>query len=139
MDSAGSLLARTPGLAPTEAFGDAAPSLAPRAIGLHCACRSRAPALGQTFTWNNTGTDWATSTNWTPNGPPAGEGTLALFNATGTYGTGPINQPTWGSNPAFYASLSLNPTAQFTGWTFAESGTLSQLQYPRDRTGHAHL
>jgi autotransporter-associated beta strand protein len=87
------------------------------------------PAPAQTFTWNNTGSDWATASNWTPAGPPVGNGTVALFNVTGTYGTAAINQPTWGADPAFYASLSLNPTAQFTGWNFASTGTLTQFGF----------
>ena len=89
-----------------------------------------APAFGQNvFAWNNTGTDWATAATWTPAGPPVGNGTLALFNVTGTYGTGPINQPTWSANPAFFARLSLNPTAQFSGWTFASPGSLTHFDF----------
>jgi len=106
----------------------------PRFVRLSAICcaliaAQAAPVRAQTYNWNNTGADWSTASNWTPAGPPSGNGTLALFSVFGTYGTGPVNQPTWGSNPAFYASLSLNPTAQFTGWTFASPGTLTQFGF----------
>jgi autotransporter-associated beta strand protein len=86
------------------------------------------PASGQTtFTWNNTGADWSTSTNWTPAGPPTGSD-HAQFNLVGTYGTATINQPTWGPAPAEYGLLNLSTSAQFTGWNFTSAGSLTQFR-----------
>lgn len=87
-----------------------------------------APATGQTvYTWNNTGADWSAAGSWSPAGPPP-SGDYAEFNTLGTFGAAAVNNPTWASSPAAYGRLTLAPTAQLGGWTFASGGTLSQFQ-----------
>ncbi len=80
----------------------------------------RAPA--QTFTWNNTGTDWQSAASWNPNTVPTTG--LALFrqagSATGTATTGPSVS---GSVAAL--SLTTGPNQNFGGWNFTGAGTLT--------------
>ena len=80
----------------------------------------RAPA--QTFTWNNTGTDWQSAGSWNPNTVPTSG--LALFrqagSATGTATTGPSIS---GSVAAL--SLTTGPSQNFGGWNFTGAGTIT--------------
>jgi len=82
------------------------------------------PARGQTtYTWNNTGTDWATAARWDPSGTP-GSADTAQFNILGTINTTTINNPVLNSSTTI-TQLSMAGNAQFTGWNLTGSGSLT--------------
>jgi autotransporter-associated beta strand protein len=82
------------------------------------------PARGQTtYTWNNTGTDWATAARWDPSGTP-GSANTAQFNILGTINTTTINNPVLNSSTTI-TQLSMAGNAQFTGWNLTGSGSLT--------------
>ncbi len=79
------------------------------------------PAAAQppnNFSWNNTSTAWATSTSWTPAGPPSTANDFANF---GPFGTAVLN-PDLGAVSQTVAGLVLDTNPLGGGYTLTASG-----------------
>lgn len=82
-----------------------------------------AAVVAQTvFTWNNTGTDWNTASDWTPNGIP-GTLDIAQFNVLGTFMSAATNPVL--NTAATIAELSFSNAADGTGYTLSGTGSLT--------------
>lgn len=77
----------------------------------------------QTYSWNNSGTDWNTAGHWTPAGPP-GINHVAQFEVLGTIYPAAIQQPVLDTT-ATLLQVRWGSNAQFTGWNLTGSGVLT--------------
>src|SRR5262249_40636339 len=84
-------------------------------IALHFAAASHAA----TYVWNNNGTDWANTANWSPGGGPPGPTDVGLFNPNGSpVGTAVINPQV--TSDQSLLSLTFAPNQNIGGWTVTQ-------------------
>ncbi len=75
-----------------------------------------------TYTWNNTGTDFASAANWSPNGGPPLDGDTAQFNPNGSpIGSVVVNPNISGHVNQQVKSLTIAPNQNFGRWAFTGS------------------
>ncbi len=93
-----------------------------------------APALAQTYIWQNAGSDFTTGANWSPSGPPASTTDLAQFTAFGTFGSAAVNpvlnsavnSRLWFGNTASGGGYTLSGTGAVTGGSSSASGLITR-------------
>ena len=92
------------------------------------------PALAQTYTWQNAGSDFTAGANWAPSGPPASTTDIAQFTPFGTFGSAEVNpvlnsaanSRLWFGNTAPGGGYTLSGTGAVTGGSSSASGLITR-------------